>query len=101
MYKEIEIELDDFDDDEIFEFVEASCKCRQGFREEVIKIARKFSDDKEELIDILVDLPKYPNQQFAKEQFEAMEFSKDLVAWVLKTYGNQSNRGCKNDLCKS
>ena len=33
--------------------------------------------------------------------FNLMEFSKDLVKWILKTYGNQSNRGCKNDFCKS
>ena len=136
MYKEIEIKLDDFDDDEVLEYVENCCKNYSFFREEIIRIAKKhismydFDDDevleyvgdccegysvfrekiikiaekhisKNEIETTLDNLPKYPNQNYAKEIFEKMEFSKDLVKWILKTYGNQSNRGCKNDFCKS
>ena len=41
MYKEIEIELDDFDDDEVLEYVENCCKNYSVFRDEIIKIAKK------------------------------------------------------------
>ena len=87
MYKEIEIELDDFDDDEVLEYVENCCKNYSVFRDEIIKIAKKHIS-KNEIETTLVNLPKYPNQNYAKEVFEKMEFSKDLVKWILKTYGN-------------
>ena len=41
MYKEIEIKLDDFDDDEVLEYVENCCKNYSFFREEIIRIAKK------------------------------------------------------------
>ena len=102
MYKEIDvdIELCEFDDDEVLEYVEDCCENYSVFREEIIKIAEKHIP-KNEIETTLAYLPKYPNQNYAKEIFEKMEFSKDLVKWILKTYGNQSNRGCKNDFCKS
>ena len=40
MYKEIEIELDDFDD-EVLEYVENCCENYSVFRDEIIKIARR------------------------------------------------------------
>lgn len=88
MYKEIEIELDDFDDDEVLEYVENCCENYSVFRDEIIKIAEKHIS-KDEIETTLDNLPKYPNQNYAKEIFEKMEFSKDLVKWILKTYGNQ------------
>lgn len=102
MYKEIDvdIELCEFDDDEVLEYVEDCCEKYSVFREKIIKIAEKHIS-KNEIETTLDNLPKYPNQNYAKEIFEKMEFSKDLVKWILKTYGNQSNRGCKNDFCKS
>ena len=103
MYKEIDvnIELCEFDDDEVLEYVEDCCEKNYSvFIEKIIKIAEKHIPENE-IETTLANLPKYPNQNYAKEIFEKMEFSKDLVKWILKTYGNQSNRGCKNDFCKS
>ena len=84
------ISMCDFDDDEVLEHVEDCCEGRSVFRDEIIKIAKKhISFPKNEIETTLGNLSKYPNQNYAKEIFEKMEFSKDLVKWILKTYGNQ------------
>ena len=41
MYKEIEIDLDDFDDDEVLEYVEDCCEGYSVFRDKIIEIVEK------------------------------------------------------------
>lgn len=82
---EIDVDIEEFDDDdELLDAVEHRAKNDFYFKEELLDRVDNFKED--DLAQTLEALPKWVNQEYAKEYFKTLEFSEGLIAWILKNY---------------
>lgn len=81
---EIDVDIEEFDDDELLDEVEHRAKNDFYFKEELLDRVDNFKED--DLAQTLESLPKWVNQEYAKEYFKTLEFSEGLIAWILKNY---------------
>ena len=93
-YIRVDVDLEEFDNDEILEEIEDRIRYDKDFQKEVKKILEKnmkqIVDVRDsEIIENLKSIGHW-QQSYARAWFETLPFSEGLIKWIKQTYATQN-----------